>query len=290
VSGSRSDRGRERRSRGIRASGRPSLRKRIARGRRSLLRRLFGPSIPEDIGLSYRAEDGLAPEAMRLGPWVTWAVGALALAMILWLAVGFGARLWRQSHARPLLRAADSGDAERVRALVAAGVDVNAADPKGDTALGAAARRGDARMVAMLLDAGATPTPEAVRWAIMNGHHDVLKALIRAGADPNTTCAWDGRCPLTEAVRRGDAAFARELLARGAAPSPDVARLARPPLHTAAADGNEEIVRLLLEHGADPRVLWQARTPAQIARDGGQTGTARILEEAEAAHAQRQSR
>lgn len=272
-----------------RTSGRPSLQERPGGRRRSVLRRLFGPSIPEHIGLSYRAEDGLAPEAMRLAPWVTWAVGALVLVMVLWLATAFGGRLWREWQARPLLAAADDGDVDRVRALIAEGADVNAADPSGDTALQAAARRGDAEIAAMLLGAGATPSPGAVRWAIMNGHYEVLKALIHAGADPNTACAWDGRCPLTEAVRLGDVALARALLERGADPSPEVARLARPPLHAAAEAGNEEMVRLLLEHGADPRGLWQARTPAQYARDQGQTATARILEEAAQAHAQRQS-
>ncbi len=254
-----------------------------------MLRRLFGPSIPEDIGLSYRAEEGLAPETMRVTPWVTRVVLALAAAMLLWLTVSLGDRLWRQARAEPLLAAAGSGDMERVRALIADGADVNAADADGDTALQAAARRGDVAMVDVLLEAGATASPEAVRRAIIGEHYEVLQRLMRAGADPNTSCAWDGRCPLTEAVRLGDIDFARELLERGAAAGPEITRLVRPPLHTAAANGDDELVRLLLEHGADPRVLWQARTAAQIAREAGQMTTARILEEAEAVHAQRQS-
>ena len=254
-----------------------------------MLRRLFGPSIPENIGLSYRAEEGLAPQTMRVTPWVIWVVVALVAATLLWLAVSFGGRLWRQSHAGPLLVAARSGDADGVRVLIADGADVNAADANGDTALQAAAQRGDTTLVDILLEAGATPTPGAVRRAIIGEHYRVLQALIRAGADPNTSCAWDGRCPLTEAARLDDVEFARELLERGAAASPEVKSIARSPLHTAAALGSDEMVRLLLEHGADPRVLWQARTPAQLARGEGQMVTARILEEAEKTYAQRQS-
>ncbi len=55
----------------------------------------------------------------------------------------------------PLIEAVKDGDADRVRALIAAQVDVNGTDADGTTALHWAANRDDLETTGLLIDAGA---------------------------------------------------------------------------------------------------------------------------------------
>ena len=91
-----------------------------------------------------------------------------------------------------LISAVQSGDRESVRALIAAGADVNAPTRDGDTALGAAAGNGDTEMVKLLLNAGAKPSRRPNK-ALLNelmrtaseGYADIVQMLLGAGADIN---------------------------------------------------------------------------------------------------------
>jgi ankyrin repeat protein len=158
----------------------------------------------------------------------------------------------------PLLFAAREGCLECVRALVAAGANVNLSDPKGVTAL---------------------------FLAIDNFHFDAAKLLIEAGANPNKWDWW-GRTPLYSAVdvstlphggradrRSIDATTSTEiiamLLAAGAWPNVQL-KLLPPyrhigddrgcdtmlvtgvtPLLRAAKTFDTDAIRLLIEHGAN---------------------------------------
>ncbi len=96
----------------------------------------------------------------------------------------------------PLMRAAKAGNAEKVKALIAAGAKVN--DVIGghydrDTALTLAAREGHAEVVRLLLDAGAKPDLKdgvcetALFKAVSDGYYpDVIALLLKAGASPRT--------------------------------------------------------------------------------------------------------
>jgi cytohesin len=129
-----------------------------------------------------------------------------------------------------LRQAAQQGDVKKVRALVRAGVDVNAKKPYESPALWHAADQ---------------------------GHLKVVEELLRAGARPNLTGEY-GSAPLHKAAEGGHAATARALIAAGADVSADYDRCMPEEyegwtaLMAAAEDGHAGMVRDLLAAGADP--------------------------------------
>ncbi len=96
-----------------------------------------------------RRLDRLEQENRRLKRW-----GALALAVIA-VVVLMGQAAAVEAISSPLIDAAKAGDAGRVRALLAAGADVNAKDVNGQTALMGAAQEGYPDIVRILKEAGA---------------------------------------------------------------------------------------------------------------------------------------
>lgn len=137
----------------------------------------------------------------------------------------------------PLFLAAENGDVETVKALLAAGADVHAKLHAVDQDL--RAREGDTALIA-----AASPT----------GKGEVVKALLAAGADVNAR-AENGKTALIQAAASENADVTRALLAA----KPDVrARMAAPEeldaLMLAVGKDRADIVSLLLAAGADPRV------------------------------------
>ena len=127
--------------------------------------------------------------------------------------------------------AAMDGDAAAVRALLKQGVDVNAAQGDGMTALHWAARRGDVELTRMLLYAGAN-----------------VRALTRLG----------GFTPLVMASDRGHAGVIDVLLNAGADPKAATSA-GTTPLMFAAASGNTDAITLLLDKGADVNAVESVR-------------------------------
>lgn len=177
----------------------------------------------------------------------------------------------------PLLYAARDGRLESARVLVAAGAEVNAADPNG---------------ISPLL------------MAVTNNHLDVARFLIDRGASVNVT-DWYGRSPLWAAVETrnmdvDNATFVNGvdrapaldlievLLDKGADPNvrtketPPIRRqmlrvtgslswvdfTGQTPFLTAALAGDVTVMRLLLEYGADPYVATFGGTTALMAAAG----------------------
>ena len=142
----------------------------------------------------------------------------------------------------PLHWAAKYGHADVVKALLEEGDNPNRRDLRGHTALHMAILNGrtdihsSEAVVRLLLDAGANPNEmcrpmtdrryalPALSCAAMEGHGDIARALLNAGADPNLTNG-QGRTALFWANRHAR-------------------------IHSKKA--GKHLVRILLEGGANP--------------------------------------
>ena len=146
----------------------------------------------------------------------------------------------RDQRSLPVL-AAVLPDLRLLRALIAAGVDVNAAH------------------------AGMTPLLAATRdsW---HGRPEAVMTLLANGADPRANDA-DGNTPLHHAARSSDPGVAA--LLRDAAAELDVLNGdGVTPLGMACAAGNWRLARFLLERGAKPEP--EGATPALLAAAGSE--------------------
>lgn len=186
----------------------------------------------------------------------------------------------------PIHIASHSGAAECIPLLLEAGADVNAKLPQGSTPLYIASRNSHAKCVQELLKAprlhrvpdsavctaasnGAldvikvlladertnvnAKTDERVSalfLATIQGHLDVVKALIEAGADVNLRTE-DGRTPLHASAYRGHADVTEALLNASADPSILNADMFS-PLHVACYEGKLDVVKVYLRAGYDP--------------------------------------
>jgi hypothetical protein len=109
--------------------------------------------------------------------------------------------------ASPLAEAAESdrlAEADEIAAiLLAQGVPVSATNDRGETALHAAARNGNTKLIERLLGAGADPMARdnsgwrALELATSYGHVDAVKTLLKAGAEVS---AVKNACGSTNAV------------------------------------------------------------------------------------------
>ena len=154
-----------------------------------------------------------------------------------------------------LADAAEQRDQARVHALLKTGVDVNAAQSDGTTALHWAAYHDDAETAALLLRAGAKVNAvnryglPPLSVACSSGSGGVVKLLLAAGADANAAMAG-GETVLMLAARSGNLEAVRALLARGARFDARERR-GQTALMWAAAEGHAAVVRALIEAGAD---------------------------------------
>ena len=192
----------------------------------------------------------------------------------------------------PLHEAARSGRASMVEILAQNGADVDTLSAKNETALCVAVDRGYVRTTKAFLRLGANPnvvcheghTPlivarkasivdaliqhgadvnardttsdfkgcTALLFAGVEGNVDVVRSLLKAGADVEAKCNVGGDTPLYGAAVNNYPRVVEALLARGAEVSP-VNDDGWTPLATAAANGHVKVVKALLKAGADPR-------------------------------------
>lgn len=155
-----------------------------------------------------------------------------------------------------LVEAIKSRDADAVRTLLAEGVDVNAPQPDGATALHWAVYRDDLDTATMLIEAGANVNAAnelgatALWLAADNGSAPMIERLLEAGADPDVALP-EGETPIMTAARTGSPDAVRLLIAHGADLNVAEQSRAQTALMWAVAQGHHAIVEALLEHGAD---------------------------------------
>lgn len=157
-----------------------------------------------------------------------------------------------------LIDAVRSKDVERVRALLAERVNVNAPQGDGATALHWAVHLDDMPTVETLIragaradvadDTGATP----LYLACVNRNAAAVSRLLAAGADPNAALL-SGETVLMTCSRAGEAAAVRALLDRGARVNARESAHNQTALMWAAAQSHAGVVGALLEKGADVR-------------------------------------
>ena len=186
---------------------------------------------------------------LRMSGWVS------ALTLVVLLPLG-------DAPESPVADAAMRGDAVAVRALIADGADVNAAQGDGMTALHWAARHGDAGLVRTLLGAGADVGAgtrighyTALHVAAQGGAGEVVEMLLGAGADPELVIRSGGAArPLHFAAAAGSERAVAALVAAGADVNAAEESWGQTPLIFAASKGRTAAVTALLEAGADPAV------------------------------------
>ena len=205
-----------------------------------------------------------AGRRVRVGAAVTGV--SVLVAVLLFAAVEAAAQVVEPSPGRAaasdpapgLIDAAKTGDAVRVRALLEAGAEADAAQLDGSSALLWASHRDDRESVQLLIDVGADVSAgndlgATPLWAASeNGSTALVRMLLEAGADPNRQLL-SGETPVMVAARAGSAEVVRQLAAAGADLDRQGSR-GQTALMWAAAQRHPEVVEALLEAGADLNV------------------------------------
>lgn len=160
-----------------------------------------------------------------------------------------------------LLLAAKRGDAEMVEVLVDAGACVNDADTSGVTSLHYAAGKGSVTMVKKLISAMADceakddANATPLMWAYGS---QVMRLLLEAGADPKAKDA-SGKTALMISSRRGDLDGIKVLSSLPTVELDACDNDGCSAYDAAIAAGHPEAAELLATHGAKPRVQEPAK-------------------------------
>jgi len=193
------------------------------------------------------------------------------LALSLWLA--FAAAAAEGDGTTDLHRAANRGDVQAVRSLLAQGADAKAANRYGVTPLSLACLNRDGAIVEMLLKAGAdanTVLPggeTALMTAARAGNTGAVKALLASGADVHATESVYGQNALMWAAAEGHASTVQTLL-DGKADIKSRSKSGFTALLFAAREGQLAVLPVLLKAGASANEVVESRQP----RPGGVTG------------------
>ena len=151
---------------------------------------------------------------------------------------------------------AKKGDIEAVKLFLDEGMDVNAVNQRGQTALIRAAEYQRTDVVTLLLEKGADVEfigERHQRTALMeaagSGNCVIIKQLSQKGADVNAK-DYESNTPLHLACMYGHVEAVRLLIDLGAKPDIQASGLGRTPIKIAETNGHIEIVQILKDAGA----------------------------------------
>ncbi|WP_445678049.1 ankyrin repeat domain-containing protein [Psychrobacillus sp. FSL K6-1464] len=190
-----------------------------------------------------------------------------------------------------LFKVVEGKEVDRVRDLLDKGVDINAQDTQGRTAIMIATYANDVEMVKVLIAEGADVDIQdnmlnnPFLYAGAEGYMEILKLMIAAGADPTITNRYGG-VALIPASEHGYVEVVNELLTNTKTDVNHVNNLGWTALLEAIIlnDGSEkqqQTIRLLIEHGADVNLADKdGVTPLEHAREKGYKEIEEILLEA----------
>ena len=178
-----------------------------------------------------------------------------------------------------ILVAARQDRTDETVAYLRQGMDPDTSDAAGTTLLMTAASNGNVPLVEFLLRMRANLRKNnrfgesALALAALNGHDDVVRILVEAGAQINSS-GWGA---LHYAVFNGHAEIVRYLIEKGG----DVNARApnrQTPLMLAARNGYGNIVRILLTSGANPNLGdLEGNTAFGVAQKAGNHEIAGLL-------------
>ncbi|KAI5087673.1 ankyrin-2-like isoform X14, partial [Silurus meridionalis] len=176
------------------------------------------------------------------------------------------------------LRAARSGNVDKVLELLKGGQDISTCNQNGLNALHLAAKEGHVEMVEELLDRGASVNSAtkkgntALHIASLAGQREVARLLVKRGADVNSQ-SQNGFTPLYMAAQENHLDVVRYLLENGGNQS-TATEDGFTPLAIALQQGHNQVVSLLLEKDTKGKV----RLPAlHIAARKDDTKSAALL-------------
>jgi ankyrin repeat protein len=167
--------------------------------------------------------------------------------------------------------AANEGQLDVVRYLVAKGADIDAPNKNGSPPLAGALGRHHPEVAEFLLARGADVQVRgrfggALHYAAGGSNLEAARYLLSLGFDVNEEAKDYDIRPLCSAGYSATAEMMTFLIERGSALQEACGRAARSALHRAADGGNVEGARVLLDHGHDPNGYPTARsTPLHMA-------------------------
>lgn len=195
---------------------------------------------------------------------------------------------WEITGRRALHQAAEHGHLETTRLLLAKGAEYDPVDSNGATPLWLAAGKGNADLVRELLKAGAkvdvTPNDDIrqpIHQAARNGHVEVARILLDAGASPtpeNDGYDESDLSPFLLACGSGNVELVNLFLDH---PEVDVHMTSgngKGALHLAAEGGNVAVSQVLIDKGCEIEAREEeGRCPLMVAAQYGHLAIVELL-------------
>ena len=179
----------------------------------------------------------------------------IKLVIIIFLSVIFTGYCSAGEIVDDTLQSINVGDIAGISDGLRRGLDVNFADPDGNSLLMQAVRSGNLESVALLVNAGARVYPSngfgdtALLLASFAGHERIADILLAKGASLDANP--QGWTPLHYAAFAGHIRLVNKFLDQGGKVNATT-QSGLTPLMVAAMNGHLAVVQSLLGHGADP--------------------------------------